>query len=327
MDKQQLIFDCVNNIHAYVVIVGKEGNVIFANKKALNLFYIDQETIRDKQFYDMLKESDTSQRNVDFYLSFKKLFQAPQTDSFLETTHTKKYGLTTIIWSAKTVDDYTYYTGYDFSIFKKIEEEMRTSFEKYKIIFNNSLNAMYLVKITKEHPEGIFIDVNKIACKQTGYSVEEILNFQPKSFFKDSYNYIFLSNSEWNHTFVEEQHTKEGKSFPIRIIAKKIKIQGELFILIVVQDITKEKKELDLMHTLMNKLEEEIYRYLILIDKIRNPLTVISALADLGKTKYSEKIISKVNEISEILSEIDDSLIITEKLRNKILKYISEYLE
>ena len=327
MDNHQLIRDCINNINAYVVIVGPEGKVIFANEKTLNLFSTDQGSIHEKKFYNMLKDSDTSQKNVEFYISFKRLIQFPQNNSFLETTHTKKHGFTTILWSAKRVNNYTYFTGYDVSIFKAIEEELRTSFEKYKIIFNNTLDAMYLIKITEEYPEGIFIDVNKAASVQTGYTIRELLDFDPKLFFKDFYSQIFSINTIGPYTFVNELKNKEGKTFPIRVITRKLRIQGEFFILVVVRDITKEKEEIDLMHTLMNKLEEEIYHYLVLIDKIRNPLTVISALADLGKTKYSEKIISKVNEISEILSEIDDSLIITEKLRNKILKYISEYLE
>jgi len=289
MENHQLIWDCINNINAYVVIVGHEGKVIFANKRTLNLFSTDQGSIHEKKFYNMLKDSDTSQKNVEFYISFKRLIQFLQNNSFLETTHTKKHGFTTILWSAKSVNNYTYFTGYDVSIFKAIEEELRTSFEKYKIIFNNTLDAMYLIK--------------------------------------DFYSQIFSINTIGPYTFVNKLQNKEGKSFPIRVITRKLKIQGEFFILVVVKDITKEKEELDLMHTLMNKLEEEIYRYLVLIDKIRNPLTVISALADLEKTKYSEKIISKVNDINDILLEIDDSLIITEKLRNKILKYISEYLE
>ncbi|MHA1205668.1 MAG: PAS domain-containing protein [Candidatus Heimdallarchaeaceae archaeon] len=301
MENHQLIWDCINNINAYVVIVGHEGKVIFANKRTLNLFSTDQGSIHEKKFYNMLKDSDTSQKNVEFYISFKRLIQFLQNNSFLETTHTKKHGFTTILWSAKSVNNYTYFTGYDVSIFKAIEEELRTSFEKYKIIFNNTLDAMYLIKITEEYPEGIFIDVNKAASLQTGYTIRELLDFDPKLFFKDFYSQIFSINTIGPYTFVNKLQNKEGKS--------------------------KEKEELDLMHTLMNKLEEEIYRYLVLIDKIRNPLTVISALADLEKTKYSEKIISKVNDINDILLEIDDSLIITEKLRNKILKYISEYLE
>lgn len=38
MDNHQLIRDCINNINAYVVIVGLEGKVIFANERTLNLF-------------------------------------------------------------------------------------------------------------------------------------------------------------------------------------------------------------------------------------------------------------------------------------------------
>jgi PAS domain S-box-containing protein len=129
-----------------------------------------------------------------------------------------------------------------------VEEKLRESEKKYRQIFNNANDAMYLHKLTEEETPGQFIEVNDSACEMLGYSREELLSMTPKDLdagrtAEDLPDVMedLLANG---HTTFEMHHqTKDGQLVPVEISSHLFEIDGEKRVLSIARDIT-ERKEL-----------------------------------------------------------------------------------
>jgi len=67
----------------------------------------------------------------------------------------------------------------DITTQKLIEEELRTSEEKFRTLFNG-INSAVLVHPLKLEGFSNFIEVNEYACRRYGYSREEFLNLSSR---------------------------------------------------------------------------------------------------------------------------------------------------
>ena len=62
---------------------------------------------------------------------------------------------------------------------RRAQEALKESEQKFRDIFNNSTDAIYLHEILKNGTPGRFTDVNKVACRMLGYTREELLEKSP----------------------------------------------------------------------------------------------------------------------------------------------------
>ena len=69
------------------------------------------------------------------------------------------------------------------------------------------------------------------------------------------------------------------------------------------------------------QIEENIEQLAILNDSIRNPLTVIIALAEMGGTEFDQKIIKTAWEIDEIIRQLDQGWLISRKVQDFLQKH------
>jgi len=61
----------------------------------------------------------------------------------------------------------------------KLKESLRLETDRYRILFNNTKDIVFIHDITPEGLPGRFIDVNNVACRKLEYSREELLNLTP----------------------------------------------------------------------------------------------------------------------------------------------------
>ena len=66
----------------------------------------------------------------------------------------------------------------DLSEHLKSEEELKESEEKFREVFNNANDAMFLHKMKGRNP-GNFLEVNDVACQILGYTRQELMNMSP----------------------------------------------------------------------------------------------------------------------------------------------------
>jgi len=118
--------------------------------------------------------------------------------------------------------------------------------EKFREVFNNANDAMFLQKILNKGP-GNFIEVNDKASKNLGYSKEELINMELKDIISPD-TILYLPTvfekvkTDGKATFESEHVTKDGKIFPVEVNTHLFYIRGEKYLLSIARDITERKK-------------------------------------------------------------------------------------
>ncbi|MDO9538473.1 MAG: PAS domain S-box protein, partial [Methanocalculus sp.] len=87
------------------------------------------------------------------------------------------------------------------------------------------------------------------------------------------------------------------------------------------QDITERKKAEEAWKKAYAQIEENMYKFSILNDQIRNPLAVIMALVDLEGGEYADRIIEQVRLIDRIIAFLDQGVLESESTRAFMRKH------
>ncbi|MFW9902746.1 MAG: PAS domain S-box protein [Candidatus Thorarchaeota archaeon] len=216
-------------------------------------------TFLDMVGYSSLK--DLSSLNADELASelgysrdvFRELMMSDGAVIGLEAQITRRDGSSiSIRENAKAVTDVNgsviYYEGTfeDISKQKQVEEALRLSEEKYRTLFNNANDAIFLIEINGGVP-GKVIEVNEIACDRLGYSRAELLTMSPADFsepitFQEALPKIkkdFLTQGSTTLEMI--QITKYERKIPVEISSHLFKFKGKSVALSIVRDITDRK--------------------------------------------------------------------------------------
>ncbi|GEM_PF-324985 len=137
--------------------------------------------------------------------------------------------------------------GFDITERKKREQELRESEEKYRTLFNQSTEGIYLHDL-----EGRFLDVNEMACKQSGCSREELLGLTvfdvhtAQSKINQSKSELLQMWSKWKpgqrFDFELEHRHKDGTIYPVELSSGIVQYRNTNVVLVLVKDITERKK-------------------------------------------------------------------------------------
>ncbi len=129
---------------------------------------------------------------------------------------------------------------------KKIEKELRESQNKFKLIFNDSYDPIFVFEINDEVEAGKFIELNFIACKTLGYNKLELLSLTPYDILavKDK---MAIQNLIWNviksknYQMETVFQNKAGDDIYVELSASLLHIEGKKRIMIIARDITDRK--------------------------------------------------------------------------------------
>jgi PAS domain S-box-containing protein len=117
--------------------------------------------------------------------------------------------------------------------------------EKFREVFNNANDAMFLHKLEDKNP-GKFLEVNDVACQILGYTRYELQNMSPMDIDTPetiAQIPIVMENlfKKGETTFEAEQVTKDGELLPVEINTHIFTIRGEKYILSIARDIRERK--------------------------------------------------------------------------------------
>jgi PAS domain S-box-containing protein len=134
----------------------------------------------------------------------------------------------------------------DFTEEKKIKDALTENEEKFKNLFNNANDSLFLYEITANQDIGKLIEVNDTACNK--------LNYTRNEFFQMEFCEIFNSEFHCQHSAIETNPTenyhsiyegmqvkKDGTTFPIEASAHVFSLQDKLVVLYVIRDISERK--------------------------------------------------------------------------------------
>lgn len=131
----------------------------------------------------------------------------------------------------------------DISKRKQAEEEVRGSEEKFRELFHNINDAIYLWEMKEDGTLGMCLEVNDVACKLSEYSRDEILKQSPPDIneeeFLERLPGLLRKLSKYKHVmFRNILITKSGKRIPVEVNNHLFKLKGRDVILSVTRDVS-----------------------------------------------------------------------------------------
>ena len=130
---------------------------------------------------------------------------------------------------------------------KQAEQELRWSEERFREIFHNTNDALFLHTVSEGKVPGKFVEVNNVAIDRLGYTRDEFLNMTPADIdaqkLQKDVPAIMNELFENNHATFEMYHVaKDGTKIPVEINSHLFTLGGEKMVLSVARDIRDRKK-------------------------------------------------------------------------------------
>jgi diguanylate cyclase (GGDEF)-like protein/PAS domain S-box-containing protein len=136
--------------------------------------------------------------------------------------------------------------------FKQVEEFLRGSEEKFRILVEMSTDAIFL-----ETREGRILECNAAGAKMFGYTKEEMIGLTisdlvPEEFAKKLPRIITEKETTHGIFMSRTSKKKDGTIFPTEIASKLVNIRGKPRLIAYIRDITGRKKDEKLQGVLYN---------------------------------------------------------------------------
>jgi len=173
---------------------------------------------------------------------------------------------------------------------KKAEQALADSEEKFREIFNNSGDAIFLHRLNKDHTPGPFVEVNDAACRKLGYSREALLGADPNLIINadietDVQKLMDRLVRERHVTFQDSHRAKDGTRIPVEIISHLFELDGRTVVLSIARDI---RERLLAEKKLRNNLREKEILLQEIHHRVKNNLAIVSSLLRLQSSEIHD---------------------------------------
>ena len=193
----------------------------------------------------------------------------------------------------------------------------RASEARFRLLFNNSSQPIAVFGSMRADgvPEKI-IEVNDSACKQLGYTHEELLRMHPADIVdpegRRALAEVLSTLRTEGSAVCESMHrTKEGKSIPVELSVQLFEMDGKPAIIANARDITESKRADGLIRSSLQEKEillREIHH------RVKNNMQVVSSLLNLQAAKTTDPVTKAMLEESR--QRVRSIAIIHERLYN-----------
>ncbi|MFH1721636.1 MAG: PAS domain S-box protein [Candidatus Altiarchaeota archaeon] len=258
-----------------IYVIDKKKRLTYINQKIEQYGYKRKDLI-GKEFLTIFSKKHRGQRSgktlrkgggrayeVDFLDTSGKVYHGVLSTSPHKNENEKIVGLLGILT--------------DITEQKNAQEEFRSSERRFKTLFEDSLDAIFIADIET----GKILDVNKQAEELMGYSRNRLIGMYQTDLHpkveKDKYKEIFREHGKKGKAFSQNlvvEH-KNGKEISVNVKAQVLEIGGEKIIQGIFRDITQEKRA------------EERIRFLGSVAEQVHDSVLVTDLS--GKIKYVNK--------------------------------------
>jgi PAS domain S-box len=173
---------------------------------------------------------------------------------------------------------------------------------------------------------GQFIEVNTPACRMLQYSYDElraktISDITPGEFLDRDNAIIDKIRKSGQDKFEGYMVRKDSTLVPVEISAHFFELDGRNVVLSVARDIRDRKEMASRQKEALIQIERNIHQLALLNDQIRNPLSVIVAVADTVEDAAGDKIMFHALEINRIISLLDKGWMESAKIHDFLTKH------
>ncbi len=218
---------------------------------------------------------------------------------------------------------------------KKAEIELIESERKFRMLFNNANDAVFVTQFKGDKTYGDFIEVNDIACKKLGYTKNEFLSLSPSAIVEPKYIDEF---NLWMEKLLKEHHViyeivhraKDKKLIRVEISSHLFNYESKLTVLSIARDITERKLAEEklkrtslILRNLASHLQtiREDERSMIareVHDELGQVLTVLKIHVSLLANKLREDQEDLKEKTTTILKFIDDTVETVQRITSKL---------
>ena len=253
----------VDNSKEIILVLDRKGKILFANRSALNTFGYSEKEVLGKKITDFLTKKSIRKA---LYALGREFLGIPYPE--IEVQAKTKSGEIRYLEVAKgssPIRDRGKLIGVmvsaaDITERNKTYEELKSSEERFKILFDFAPDGYYLNNL-----KGDFIDGNREAERITGYKKEELIGksflnlklLSPGQLHKAAS--LLIKNALGKPTGSDEfiLNRKDGTLIPVEISTFPVKIKGRTLVLGIARDISERKKAEDAL-----RKSEMLYRAL-----------------------------------------------------------------
>ncbi|WP_342676792.1 PAS domain S-box protein [Methanofollis sp. UBA420] len=215
---------------------------------------------------------------------------------------------------------------------KQAENALTESEEKYRELFNNVKDAIFLIEITHDNHLGRLIEVNPAACTYLQYPREELLLMSPgeiedpktrASRARSMERLLFHGETAFESALVR----RDGFTVPVEMRCNLFELAGKPVVLAVARNITERIEQQKKEAEAFRQIEKNMEQFAILNDHIRNPLQVILGLACLYDETVGDRIATEVREIDALVNGLDQGWLQSEKIRAVLRRHYGMILD
>lgn len=212
--------------------------------------------------------------------------------------------------------------------------------KKFRMLFQNANDAVFVTQLTEDKSYGDFIEVNNIACKKLGYTKSEFLKLSPSAIIAPQFIEQFNRNLEKLFTekhiiFEVALRAKDKRLIPAEISSHIFKYEGKNTVLSIARDIAERKQAEEQLkktsrilrnlaaHLQSIREEERTTIAREIHDELGQVLTVLKIQISLLSNKLNEDQADLKDKIESVSKVLDDTVekvqSITSKLRPNVL--------
>ncbi|MFO8063741.1 MAG: sensor histidine kinase [Spirochaetota bacterium] len=162
--------------------------------------------------------------------------------------------------------------------------------EKYRQIFENANDAIYLFELNEQGLPARILEVNDVACRRLGYTREEYLAMDPSQMDAPEMEVDIPASMyrlrEQRHETVELVHlTKDGRRIPVEVSSHLFTVRGKTRHLAIVRDIRERKRAEEQLRASLREKEallKEIHH------RVKNNMQLVSSMISLQSQELGE---------------------------------------
>jgi len=167
---------------------------------------------------------------------------------------------------------------------------LRASQARYVSLFNAIADAVFVHATLEDGAPGKFLEVNEVACRQTGYSRGELLNMTPAQLDAPGSGVdlapIIKRLLAGEHVVFEQVHlAKDGQRIPVEIHAHLFMLNGSQTVISLARDITERKKlegQLAVQYQHLKDVHERLLESSKQLKATQNQLMQSTKMASIG---------------------------------------------